>query len=136
LPRWKAVSDTEATRRCTLPPPPTGACGCDLNPFINFPGQTPRVALLGQEIIDGKPTFHLRFTIASGRNASTTDIWLDRSTYLPVHEKAAFRDTSVKGHPTITTINDFTWLRRNSANLAQFSIVVPSGFKRVYTPYP
>jgi YD repeat-containing protein len=115
---------------CTLPPPPSGACGCDLDPFANYPGQTARVLLLGQETIDGKPTFHLRFTIKGGHNASTTDIWIDRFTYLPVHEKAAFRDTSTKGHPIVTTINEFTWLPRTHANLARLAPIIPRGFTR------
>jgi YD repeat-containing protein len=126
--KWK--SNFECGKYCTVPPPPTGSCGCDLDPFTNFQGETPHIALLGQETIDGEPTFHLRFTIASG-NASTTDIWIDRLTYLPVHEKVAFRNTSVEGHPTITTINDFTWLPHNRTNLTHFMAVVPSGFKRV-----
>jgi hypothetical protein len=97
----------------------SAACGCDLNPFTNVPGQALRVSQLGQGTIDGKPTFHLRFTITGGPYASTTtDIWIDRSTYLPVHQKVIQRGNQRNSHGHAVA-NDFTWLPRTRANLAQ-----------------
>jgi hypothetical protein len=108
-------------QRCTMPPIPSAACGCDLDPFTNFPGPTPQVALLGQETIDRQAAFHLRFTVTAWPYASTTDFWIDRSTYLPVHAKLVVPKTSVKGSRAYTVTNDFAWLPRTSGNLAQLA---------------
>jgi hypothetical protein len=99
---------------------PSGACGCDLDPFTNFP-TTARVALLGRETIGRQPTFHLRFTISGGPLSSTTDIWIDRSTYLPVREKLVVPETSFNKRLTYTVTDDFTWLPRTRANLAHLA---------------
>jgi hypothetical protein len=117
-------------RGCPVPPKPNGACNCDLDPFTNF-GTKPHVSLLGKQTIDRQPTFHLRFTIAGGPFASTTDFWINRSTYLPVHLKLVAPKTSVKNslRPYAVT-NDFTWLPRTSANLADLAPTIPRGFKR------
>jgi len=116
-----ACAGVPAGRRCTLPPLPSAACGCDLNPFTNFPGQRPRISLVGQETLGGRRTFHLRFTIVTGPQPSTTDFWISRSTYLPVHATVSFRDSSAEGRPAITTTDDFAWLPRTSANLARLA---------------
>jgi hypothetical protein len=105
-----------AGRRCTLPPLPSAACGCDLNPFTNFPGQSPQISLLGQETLGGQRTFHVRFAIVAGPQPSTTDFWISRSTNLPVRAMVSFR---AEGRRTITTTDDFAWLPRTSANLAR-----------------
>jgi len=109
-----------------LPPLPSAACRCDLDPFTNFP-KPPRISLVGPRTIDGHPTLRLRFVVTEGPLPSTTDMWIDRSTYLPVRGKVAFRATVVSGRhvrqvgPTITTTNDFTWLPRTRANLARLT---------------
>ena len=63
----------------------------------------------------------VRFTITGGPLRSTTDIWINRSTYLPVREKLVVPETSFNRRPTYTVTNDFTWLPRTSANLAQLA---------------
>lgn len=116
------TSDTSSTFRTA---PPTGgnldgSCACDLDPFTNFPGQTLHVSLLGNQTIDGKPTFRLRFTVTGGMESSTTDFWIDRSTFLPVRSKVIYRlrDNGQLG-PSMTTTDQFTWLPRTSSNLAR-----------------
>ena len=118
---------------CPRPPDPSGACGCDLDPFTTFSGQA-HASLLDQGTIHGRPTLHLRF-VTDVPLPSTIDMWIDRSTYLPAFEKVAFRDIGGNGQhprpvgPTITVTNDFTWLPRTRANLAHFGVVIPPGFK-------
>jgi hypothetical protein len=92
---------------------PSGACGCDLDPFTNFPRRALHVSLLDDQPIDGKPTFHLRFTV-TGKIVSTTDFWIDRATHLPVRSKVVYRAARGNGQlgPTMTTSDDFTWLPR------------------------
>jgi hypothetical protein len=127
--RWYDASGrlTSDTSRSYSGKLPSAACGCDLDPFTNFLPTEPRVSLLGQQTIDRKPTVHLRFTVTGGPVPSTTDIWIDRSTYLPVREQVGFRQTTGNSQrrrqigPTITTTNDFTWLPRTSANLAHLT---------------
>ena len=109
-----------ASRTCQSPPDPNGACGCDLDPFTNFPTtQKLRIARLAQQMIGGKRTFHLRFTEIGGYWAlDTTDIWIDRNTYLPVREKLLAPKT--KYNPQRYTVtNSFTWLRRTRTNLGR-----------------
>ena len=130
---WSVMTSSVACggytgRRCPLPPDPSAACGCDLDPFTDFP-TAPRVSLLGQETIDQRPTFHLRF-IVTGVLRSTTDFWIDRSTYLPVRGKLVVPQTGIKGRHAHAVANDFTWLPRTPANLARFRVVIPHGFKR------
>jgi hypothetical protein len=102
---------------------PSGACGCDLDPFINFPGRALHVSLLADQTIDGQPTFHLRFTVTGGMQPSTTDFWINRSTHLPVHSKIVYREVRGNGQlgPTMSTTDKFTWLPRTSANLAHLA---------------
>jgi hypothetical protein len=102
---------------------PSGACGCDLDPFINFPGRALHVSLLADQTIDGQSTFHLRFTVSGGMQPSTTDFWIDRSTHLPVHSKIVYREVRSNGQlgPTGSTTDKFTWLPRTSANLAHLA---------------
>jgi hypothetical protein len=81
----------------------------------------PDIALVGQETIDGQPTFHLAFSVTRPE-PSTTDLWINSSTYLPVHEKIV-----VPRSHTVT--NDFTWLPRTHANLTRLTTAIPHGFK-------
>jgi hypothetical protein len=126
--RWSLASGgTVGCDRCAPQPSqpvPDAACNCDLDPFTNTPYSPPQVTIVGQEIVDGQPTFHLNFVVVTGAITSTVDLWIDSFTYLPVHEQ-------VVGYG-MTTINDFEWLPRTSANLRQFKVVIPHGFKRVY----
>ncbi len=117
---------------CTQPPLPTSACGCDLDPFTNFPGRALHVSLLGEQTIDGHPTFHLRFAVTGGPlGPSTTNFWIDQSTHLPVRSNVVYRAAPGNRQlgPTQSTTDDFTWLPRTSANLGQLTIAIPRGFK-------
>jgi hypothetical protein len=104
----------------------SAACGCDLDPFTNFPGQAIRSSkLLGGQTIGGRPTFHLRFTVREEIGPSTTDFWIDRSTYLPVRSRVVYR-VAARFHsgrlgPPMTTTDRFTWLPRTSANVAHLA---------------
>jgi hypothetical protein len=97
-----------------------GYCGCDLDPFTNVPGQALHVSLLGNQTIAGEPAVHLRFTVTGGREPSTTDFWIARSTHLPVRSNVVYRvrDNGRLGR-TMTTTDRFTWLPRTRSNLAQ-----------------
>lgn len=119
---------------CTPHPSPAAACGCDIDPFTNYPvGSPPHISLLGEQTIDGQSTFHLRFVV-TGFLAYTADLWIDRATYLPVHETVSSPTKSRRDQPTVTTTNDFTWLPRTSGNLAQLKVAIPSGFKHTAAP--
>jgi hypothetical protein len=98
---------------------PSGACDCDLDPFTNFSREALHVVLVGEQTIDGKPTIHLTFA-ATAPNVSTTEFWIDRSTHLPVRSKTVYRPASVSQRaPAMTTSDEFTWLPRTRANLAE-----------------
>jgi hypothetical protein len=103
---------------------PSGACGCDLDPFTNFSGETLGVSLLGDQTIDGKATLHLRFTVTGGAEPSTTQLWIDRFSYLPVRSKVVYGGNVVNGERTtkMSTTDQFTWLARTSANLAHLGV--------------
>jgi hypothetical protein len=114
----------DAQDRCVIPLPPYEDCICDLDPSLNY-RTPPRVSLLGEQTIDGRSTFHLRYVV-TGVLAATIDLWIDRSTYLPLHQKVV-ADQRI-------TINDFTWLPRTKANLARVTVAVPRGFVRSVYP--
>jgi YD repeat-containing protein len=102
---------------------PSGDCSCDLDPFTNFPGQALQVTLLGNQTVDGQPTFHLRFTVTGGPVLSAIDYWIGRSTSLPVRSHVVYRAASVNGHlgPTMSTTDEFNWFPRTNANLARLT---------------
>jgi hypothetical protein len=128
---WSATTGTQGCGSAACTAAIQALCSCDLDPFTDY-GTAPPVSLLGQPTIDQHPTFQLRFTITGGPLASTTDIWIDRSTYLPVREKVVVPQTSVKNSPPPHTVtNDFTWLPRTRANLALLTLVVPPSFKQI-----
>jgi YD repeat-containing protein len=110
------------TKSPNAKPNASGVCTCDLDPFTNFREQELHTSLLGDQTIDGKPTFHLRFTVTGGMEPSTTDFWINRSTYLPLRSKVVYR---VRGNgqlgPNMTTTDQFIWLPRTSANLAELA---------------
>jgi hypothetical protein len=53
---------------------------------------------------------------------STTDFWINRSNYLPLRSKVVYRVRS-NGQlgPNRTTTDQFIWLQRTSANLAELA---------------
>lgn len=113
-------------RACPVPLNANAACNCEIDPLTDF-ATVPDMALVGQETIDGEPTFHLAFTVTQPE-PSTTDLWIDSSTYLPVHDQIVVPE-SPRATTAYTVSNDFTWLPRTRANLARFTVVIPRGFK-------
>jgi hypothetical protein len=111
--------------------PAVATCGCDLDPFTDYRAFS--VSLLGRQTVGGRPSFHLRFVVP-GRWPSTIEFWVDRSTYLPVSTSIVHRVPRGNGQvglgPAMTTTDDFTWLPRRKANLAQLTVVVPRSFER------
>ena len=88
--------------------------------------------VVGRETIDGIPTIHLRqegqgYTSNGATGTTTNDLWVDASTYYPVKE------TSIIGGPTnnvgIAITSQDELIPRTSENLADLTLVVPTGFR-------
>jgi hypothetical protein len=82
--------------------------------------------LLGREPIRGRPSFHLRGTLAGIRSASqearTVDVWIDQE------RKQLVRIKLTGSKSGLLSTADFDWLPRTRANLAKLHLVVPAGF--------
>ncbi|RKR89985.1 hypothetical protein BDK92_4349 [Micromonospora pisi] len=84
------------------------------------------LTLVGEESLDGRATVHLRWVPVPG---STTDIWVDADTYLPVRKTSA-------GPKASDEIN-FEWLPRTPENLAKVEGAAPADYKKLpCTPLP
>jgi hypothetical protein len=80
------------------------------------------VELLGQEVVDGINTLHLR--IAVTQRGYQLDVCVDSSSYLPVQETE-----STDGRTAVTTT--FAWLPRTEENPARLVLTPPPGFERM-----
>jgi len=96
------------------------ACGCALDPFTDF-GPQLHASLLGVQTIDGKRTFHLRFTGTMQAGPFMIDFWIAPSNYLPLRLKWTLRvDRGNHQLSAAMTVTDqFVWLPRTSANVAR-----------------
>jgi hypothetical protein len=57
-------------------------------------------------------------------------LWIDASTYLPLHDVTTFGPPGMATH----AVEDFQYLPATSANLAKLTPSIPAGFKRVVPP--
>lgn len=78
------------------------------------------LTLVGKEVVDGKPTIHLRLN-GSGAvpgfvKDAFSDLWVSESSYLPV------RIGSGESH------QDYSWLPPTPENLALLTVSVPAGY--------
>ncbi|WP_326561173.1 hypothetical protein [Micromonospora sp. NBC_01796] len=81
---------------------------------------TGTLKLVGEETLDGKATVHLQWVPVP---SSTTDIWVDAESYLPVRKVSA-------GPKAIDTV-DFEWLPRTPENLAKLEGAAPADYKKL-----
>jgi len=109
---------------------PLSLCACD--PIaVRFRQATERrVALLGEQRIDGQPAYHLRLSFTGLERTlgaatihvhTAFDIWVSTASLLPVRMTLS-RD----GHPGYT--RDYAWLRPTPARLASLRVTIPRGF--------
>jgi hypothetical protein len=82
--------------------------------------------------LNGRPTIELtlREVDRSGKatvNSWTEYLWIDASTYLPLHDVTTFGPPGMATH----AVEDFQYLQATPANLAKLTPPIPSGFKRV-----
>jgi hypothetical protein len=77
--------------------------------------------------LNGRAALELSWKEAQKGNSSTTYLWVDADTYLPV------RETDTFGPPdTITSATlNYEYLPATSANLSKLTPPIPAGFKRV-----
>jgi hypothetical protein len=78
---------------------------------------------IGSTTIDRRPSFLFR----QSSFPSTDELWIDRSTYLPLREQ----DSDSRG--TVSSIQ-YQWLARTTRNRARFTLSVPSAFKYLAPP--
>lgn len=63
-------------------------------------------------------------------NSWTEYLWVDASTYLPLHDVTTFGPPGMATH----AVEDFQYLPATPANLAKLTPSIPAGFKRVIPP--
>lgn len=63
-------------------------------------------------------------------NSWTEYLWVDASTYLPLHDVTTFGPPGMATH----AVEDFQYLPATQANLAKLTPPIPAGFKRVAPP--
>ena len=83
-----------------------------------------RVELLGTEHINGRAVLHLRTVPLPGDPTPVQyrgSVWVDASTYLVAR--------TVEYKHRLPIQNDYAWLPRTPADLAVFTMSVPSGFR-------
>lgn len=81
--------------------------------------------VLGDDPVNGAAALHLR--IGTTTRGYRIDLWVDKTTYLPVQEM----DTATwenQGGPAVTTT--YAWLPRTDENLARLVLTGPPGFTR------
>ena len=87
--------------------------------------------VVGYPTLDGQPTIELK-THTLG--ATTLDLWVNASTYLPVQSVT----TSPTGDPnpgkTSTTIDRYSFLNPTQANLAKLQVTAPPDFREIVSP--
>jgi hypothetical protein len=90
--------------------------------------------LVGYSTVDGQPTVELT---SGAQGATSFDLWVNASTYLPV-QLMATGSTSPVGDPnpgkTWTTFDHFSFLSPTQSNLANLQVTVPPGFKETASP--
>jgi hypothetical protein len=102
-------------------------------PTIGFPGQPSwaqqirsvlrcgSYVVAGRQLIDGVQAIKL---VSAPRGHYST-IWIDPSTYLPV------RIVDFDSAPDSAVTYDFRWLAPTQANLANFNVPIPAGFRQL-----
>lgn len=86
--------------------------------------------------LNGRPAIELTLkeVVLKGEatvNSWTEYLWVDASTYLPLHDVTTFGPPGEVTH----AVEDFRYLPATPANLAQLTPPIPAGFKKV-TPSP
>jgi hypothetical protein len=66
--------------------------------------------------------------------SATTTLWVDPASYLPVRWAQYWKTTGRTGGTTSSIDEDVEWLSPTSANLAQLTVPIPPGFRRVSPP--
>lgn len=104
---------------------PERVCNCDPLVGHGYSHDT----ILGHRTIAGQPTIEIQLSNPASflyPPASTLDVWVSTSSYLPVREI-----TNTSGHPMV--IRSFSWLPRTRANLAHLNapVRIPPTFNRV-----
>src|SRR5579863_887139 len=87
--------------------------------------------------LNGRPAIELTFkevdrigkTIVNGW---TEYLWVDASTYLPLHDVTTFGGPKTPTH----AVEDFQYLPPTPANLAKLTPSIPAGFRQVTPPSP
>ncbi|MGH3295054.1 MAG: hypothetical protein ACRDP7_24970 [Trebonia sp.] len=77
--------------------------------------------------LNGRAALELSWKAAQKGNSSTTYLWVDAATYLPLRETDAFGPS---GMITSATFN-YEYLPATPVNLAKLTPPIPAGFKRV-----
>ncbi|HEY1653327.1 MAG TPA: hypothetical protein VGG09_15690 [Acidimicrobiales bacterium] len=84
--------------------------------------------VVGYPTIEGQSTVELK---SNTRGATTLELWVNASTYLPVRSM----NTSPTGDPnpgkTSTTVDRYSFLSPTQANLASLQVTVPAGFREI-----
>ncbi len=92
----------------------------------------------GRQYVDGVNTLKLVSVQASRtgttkeRTVTTTTLWVDPATYLPVQMETSWSDGTDHFVPMVEEIQ---WLPPTSANLALLTVRIPPGFTQVHPPH-
>jgi RNA polymerase sigma factor (sigma-70 family) len=115
---WSTEHDTE------VPPPSTV-------PNVTDP-QSVEAAItngtfevIGKDAVNGVPALHLR--ISTTTRGYRIDLWVDRSTFLPLQQTQTVTSEN-PARPAVTTT--YAWLPRTAENLARLVLTGPPGFTR------
>ncbi len=89
--------------------------------------------------LNGRPaiefTLHATYQAGKINRWYIESLWVDASTYLPLHETSDFGHTgsAADGAPSdVVGTSDYEYLPATPANLAKLTPPIPAGFKRVY----
>lgn len=83
--------------------------------------------------LNGRPAIELTLKEVDRQGKATVNswteyLWVDASTYLPLHDVITFGAPG----PATHAVEDFQYLSATSANLAKLTPSIPAGFKRVF----
>jgi hypothetical protein len=82
--------------------------------------------VVGYPTVDGQPTVELK---SGTQGASTLDLWVDASTYLPVQSVATGPVGDPNSGKTWTVVNQYSFLGPTQSNLANLQVTIPPGFR-------
>jgi hypothetical protein len=89
------------------------------------------LGVVGSRTIGHQSTIELRSAV---HGASTLDLWVNASTYLPVQSVTTFPTGNAGASKVAIETTQFSYLMPSPSNLANLQVTIPPGFSEVVSP--